>query len=179
MGPFQSPPTGADRWERLQETVLESGGEALQRPVVPELTARANPPGYGGSAPLQSRALERGGAAARRNGDAGAPPGLSVPEEITARVIVDYDGGQGYAARLEGCQRWGETDSNELACTRALEGEGVLSPRGDSLPVWLGIETAAGRPAVRSESNSDSHSEGSLEFYSRLDEKTCCTSDPF
>ena len=46
--------------------------------------------------------------AAGRHDDAGIPPGLTDPVEISARDTVEYEGGSGYAARLDGCIRRGE-----------------------------------------------------------------------
>lgn len=97
----------------------------------------------------------------------GVPPGLPSPVEVSARDIVEYEGGSGYAARLDGCIQRGEMQNNELAGDTSLALENLLPPEADSLPLWMGIEKAAGRSEPPVVSDSDSRSSGSFELVPR------------
>ena len=138
--------------------------EVEQRPVTPGLSIQRDRAGYGGADPLQSTAVERGAAAVARQDGFGIPPGLPSPVEVSARDIVEYEGGSGYAARLDGCIQRGEMQNNERAGNTPLALENLLPPEADSLPLWMGIEKAAERSERPNVSDSDSRSSGSFEL---------------
>ena len=138
--------------------------EVEQRPVTLNVSDWRDHVGYGGSNPQQSKAVQRGAAAVGRHDGVGLPPGLPGPVEVSARDIVEYEGGSGYAARLDGCIQRGEMQNNERAGDAPLALENVLPPEADSLPMWMGIEKSAERSERSNVSDSDSRSSGSFEL---------------
>ena len=138
--------------------------EVEQRPVTPGISIQRDRAGYGGADPLQSTAVERGAAAMARKDGFGLPPGLPGPVEVSARDIVEYEGGSGYAARLDGCIQRGEMQNNERTGDAPLALENHLPPEADSLPMWMSIEKSAERSERLNVSDSDSRSSGSFEL---------------
>ena len=134
--------------------------EVEQRPVTPSISIQRDRAGYGGADPLQSTAVECGAAAMAPKDGFGLPPGLPGPVEVSARDIVEYEGGSGYAARLDGCIQRGEMQNNERVGDAPLALENLLPPEADSLPMWMGIE----KSAERSERSNVSDSSGSFEL---------------
>ena len=119
--------------------------EVEQRPATPGISIQRDRAGYGGADPLQSTAVERGAAAMARQDGFGLPPGLPGPVEVSARDIVEYEGGSGYAACLDGCIQRGEVQNTERAGDAPLALENLLPPEADSLPMWMCIEKSAER----------------------------------